>query len=60
MEEPKLVYTPKEVSQLLRIHLMTVYKMLKRGDLPHFRVGKKILIPRHAIEALLGKGKDGS
>jgi excisionase family DNA binding protein len=33
------VMTVKELSEYLRVHPSTVYKLLRRGDLPGFRIG---------------------
>jgi excisionase family DNA binding protein len=33
------VMTVKELSDYLRVHPSTVYKLLRRGDLPGFRIG---------------------
>jgi excisionase family DNA binding protein len=33
------ILTVKDLSKHLRVHQSTVYKLLKRGDLPAFRVG---------------------
>lgn len=36
------------------------YEALRRGDIPHLRVGRKIVIPRNALEDLFQKcAKDG-
>jgi len=49
----KLALTPIEVAKLLGIHLNSVRKFVKNGTLPSFRLGKKVLIPRAALERLL-------
>ena len=36
---PPRVMTVKELSEYLRVHPSTIYKLLKRGELPGFRVG---------------------
>lgn len=36
--------TPEEVAEILKIKRHTVYEMVKRGDLPAFRVGRKLRI----------------
>ncbi len=33
------VMTVKELSEYLRVHPSTIHKLLKRGELPGFRVG---------------------
>ena len=44
------VLTVKEVADYLRLHTSTVYKLLKRGNLPAFRVGSDWRFNREAIE----------
>jgi excisionase family DNA binding protein len=34
--------TVKEVAELLRIHQVTVYRMVRRRDLPSVRVGREL------------------
>ena len=36
---PLRVMTVKELSEYLRAHPTTIYKLLRRGELPGFRVG---------------------
>jgi len=50
----KLAYTPVEVVKLLGLHINTVRKLIKNGTLPSIRLGRKVLIPRAALERLLG------
>ena len=33
------VMTVKELSEYLRVHPSTIYKLLRRGELPAFRIG---------------------
>jgi excisionase family DNA binding protein len=33
------VMTVKELSEYLRVHPSTIYKLLRRGELPGFRIG---------------------
>jgi excisionase family DNA binding protein len=37
--EPHKVLTVKEVSEYLRVHTSTIYRLVKRGDIPGFRLG---------------------
>jgi len=39
MDDVKLL-TVNELSHYLRVHRMTIYKLLKSGELPAFKVGK--------------------
>lgn len=37
-------YTIEEVSQLLKVSKLTLYDMVKKGDIPVFRVGRQMRI----------------
>ena len=49
----KKVFTVREVSKILRVAPATIYAELKRGKLPHSRVGRKYLITRQNLEEYL-------
>jgi excisionase family DNA binding protein len=44
----------REVAELMRVSNMTVYRLIKAGDLPAIRVGKNFRIRRSDVEAYLG------
>ena len=48
-----LVYTVGEVAGLLGISRTLAYELVARGALAHVRLGRRIVIPRHALEQLL-------
>lgn len=48
-----LVYTVTETAGLLGISRSHAYDLVATGELPHLRLGRRIVVPRHAIEALL-------
>jgi excisionase family DNA binding protein len=50
--EPLL--TVGEVAGLMRVSNMTVYRLIKAGDLPAIRVGKNFRIRRSDVESYLG------
>ena len=50
------VYSVAEVAAMLGLSKPTVQKALKRGELPSFRVGTKVLVQRAAVERLLQEG----
>lgn len=41
----KLVYTPKDVQQMLILSKSTVYNLLKSGEIPSVSIGKSLRIP---------------
>lgn len=49
---PKLL-TVAEVADTLRVSTMTVYRMIKAGDLAAVRVGKSYRIRANALETFL-------
>ncbi|HML47376.1 MAG TPA: helix-turn-helix transcriptional regulator [Clostridia bacterium] len=42
--------TVQETSELLKLNRNTVYEMLKRGEIPHCKIGKQIRVRRGDIE----------
>ena len=46
-----------EVAQILNITKNTVYEMIKRGELPAYKVGRKIRIDRADIDAYINNQK---
>jgi excisionase family DNA binding protein len=45
--------SPKELSKLLKVSRPWPYVMVKRGLLPHYKIGKVIRFRRSDIEAFL-------
>ena len=50
MDEDSLVLTVDEAAQLLRVSRVFAYELLNRGELPCIRLGRRILVPRRALE----------
>ena len=48
--------TVAEVSAVLRVSNMTVYRLIKAGELPALRVGKNYRIRESELEAFLTAG----
>jgi excisionase family DNA binding protein len=44
------IYTVRELSEHLRVHPTTIYRLLRRGLIPGFRVGNTWRFRRAAIE----------
>ena len=59
IHEP-LVYSPDEVRKLLGISRGLMYQALNTGEIPSIRIGRRILIPRVALDRLLNEGTDGN
>ena len=52
-EDARLAYTVEEVRQLLGLGRQAVYRAVNSGEIPSVRIGKRILVPKAALEALL-------
>jgi excisionase family DNA binding protein len=46
-------YTVQEVGDILGIGRNSAYAAVKAGNIPSFRIGKRVLISRNTIERLL-------
>ena len=51
--ELPLVYTVGETARLLGISRSHAYDLVAAGTLAHIRLGRRIVVPRRTIEALL-------
>ncbi len=58
-EELSLVLTVPEAARLLGISRTHAYGLVSRGELVHVRLGRRIVVPRRAVEVLLGVPTDG-
>lgn len=45
--------TPEEAAYILKLSKYTIYEMVKRGELPAIKVGRKVRIERSDIDALI-------
>ena len=52
MEKP-VVYTVKEVADILKVSTRTVKRMIKRGDIKAVKLGGTVRIRREALEEAL-------
>ncbi|MFC1913135.1 helix-turn-helix domain-containing protein [Chloroflexota bacterium] len=51
--QEKVVYTVCETAKLLDLSLPAAYAAVERGEIPHLRIGRRILVPVVALEKLL-------
>ncbi len=47
------VYTIKEVASIVHVHPMTIYRMIKSGELPSFKVRGEHRIKQSALDRLM-------
>lgn len=55
MNNERLTYTIPEVAKLLGVNKIAAYKLAKRRDFPAITIGKRIVVPRAALEEWLKK-----
>lgn len=53
MDGRPTILTVQEVARYLRVHTITVYRMIRRGDLPGVRVGRAWRFKRDQIDRWL-------
>jgi excisionase family DNA binding protein len=57
--DDRLVYTVAEVGELLGISRAFAYELVARGELPVIFLGRRRLVPKVALEALVGQTSPG-
>lgn len=55
IEDNKIVYTIKEVQEILGLGKNNVYKLLKLPTFPVIKIGKRYLIPKKELEEWVSK-----
>ncbi|MFC2047188.1 helix-turn-helix domain-containing protein [Chloroflexota bacterium] len=55
MEEnlERIVYTVDETAKILGLSRPAAFQGVKQGSIPHVRVGKRILVPKAALEKMM-------
>lgn len=54
-----LALTVKEVANELRVSEWQVYELIRQGQLPHIKIGRRKIIPRKALENWLERRCQG-
>ncbi len=55
----QISYTTEEIARLLKVSKLTVYDLIKKGELPAYRVGKQMRIDHDDLEMYKQRAKDG-
>ena len=58
--EGRLVWTVEEAGRMLGISRAHAYELVARGELPHLRLGRRVVVPKQAIELLLARAASDS
>ncbi len=56
----RLTLTVEEAAELLGVSRALGYELVARGEIPSLRLGRRIVVPRRAIEAMLDAALDAS
>jgi excisionase family DNA binding protein len=54
LADKRLTLTIEEAGELLGVGRSTAYAAARAGQLPVVRIGRRLLVPRHKLEELLG------
>lgn len=57
METEKLTLTVDETAKILGIGRQLAYNRVKTGEIPVIKIGRRLLVPRRALEKLLEQGQ---
>ena len=49
----RATYTIEEVAEILGIGRSSAYQAVRAGDIPTIKVGRRLLVPRAALERML-------
>jgi excisionase family DNA binding protein len=55
--KPMPPYTPLAAAAKAGVHRKTIYEGVRKRQVPSFRIGRKLLIPRRAFDRLVDEGK---
>lgn len=56
LDAGRVTYSPPEVAAILGVDVRTVRRACADGQIPSFKVGKLVMIPRDGLLALIGGG----
>ena len=59
MERNRLTLSVPETAKLLGISRALAYQLVARGELPSLRLGRRIVVPRAALERFIGEAEPG-
>ena len=60
MELERLTYTVEEAGRILGISRGLAYALVKAGDIPAVQLGRRLVVPRPALQALLEDARLGA
>ena len=58
MTENRLTLTVEEAAEMLGISRAFAYALVRKEELPSVRLGRRVVVPRHALERMLSVADD--
>lgn len=58
--QERLTLTVEEAAQVLGISRAFAYESVRRGDIPHIKIGRRVLVPRAALDRMLAMPNDAN
>lgn len=58
MEQERMTLSVEEAAGLLGISRALAYELVRRGELPRLRLGRRVLVPRRALEQFVASALD--
>jgi len=52
---PKIAFSVKEIAECVGVSERTIWKLIKSGELPSFRVGARVLISKVALDQFIAQ-----
>jgi excisionase family DNA binding protein len=59
MEQQSKIFTADEVANMLRVHRVTVIRLIKKGDIKGFKVGDQWRVWEDDLQAYIGGTANG-
>ena len=56
MDPERMTLSVEEAAIVLGISRALAYELIRRGDLPQLRLGRRVVVPRQALEDLVASG----
>lgn len=53
MEQERMTLSVEEAAGVLGISRALAYELVRRGELPRLRLGRRVVVPRRALEELV-------
>jgi excisionase family DNA binding protein len=57
--DPEPLWTLDDMTRFLHVSKTTLFRMVKKGEVPHVRIGRKIYFVKAAVESWLANKQQG-